>query len=248
MDKLLNVKEAAALLNVSQMTIRRWTNAGLLRCFRIGKKLERRFSPQDLQTFIKGEPDSRDTGLSRLVPGTANSVDLGFGNITVPDGMHFTHFYFDLQEVLEFQALFLQQGLKNGETVLLVSPDDRRDKLLQTLDDTGLAVMDLMNQERLHHSSGKDDPSEMSVYIAQVASSARGRFRLVGDMSWTIAKQWPKEQIRTLEETTNTRMKPGYLFMCQYSLTEFSGRETMMALETHNLAVYKGKLGKSPLF
>jgi excisionase family DNA binding protein len=43
MEKLLNVKQAAELLNVSEMTVRRWTNAGLLACFRIGKKRERRF-------------------------------------------------------------------------------------------------------------------------------------------------------------------------------------------------------------
>jgi len=247
MDKLLNVKEAAALLNVSQMTIRRWTNAGLLRCFRIGKKLERRFSPQDLQTFIEGEPDPRKKSLTPSVPAAENSVGLGFGNITVPDGTHLTHLYFDLQEALGLQAFFLRQGLENAETVMVVSPDDRKEKLFQTLEQTGLDVMDLMNQNRLHHSSGKNDPAQMSAYIAQVASSALRRFRLVGDMSWTITKQWPGKEIRTLEEITNTRMKPEHLIMCQYSLKEFSGRETMMALETHSLAVYKGKLGKSPL-
>ncbi|MCF8093195.1 MAG: helix-turn-helix domain-containing protein, partial [Desulfotignum sp.] len=33
MEKLLNVRQAAELLNVSQMTVRRWTNAGLPRQF-----------------------------------------------------------------------------------------------------------------------------------------------------------------------------------------------------------------------
>ena len=33
---LLNIKEAAALLKVSEASLRRWTNAGRLACLRLG--------------------------------------------------------------------------------------------------------------------------------------------------------------------------------------------------------------------
>jgi len=77
------------------------------------------------------------------------------------------------------------------------------------------------------------------------AGSGRGRFRLIGDMSWTAQKNWSEKNLRTLEESTNTSMRPGSLFLCQYSLTEFFGTHTMMALETHACAFYKGNLKKN---
>ena len=41
--ELLNIKEAAAFLKVSEASLRRWTNAGKLACMRLGAKRERRF-------------------------------------------------------------------------------------------------------------------------------------------------------------------------------------------------------------
>jgi transcriptional repressor of dcmA and dcmR len=50
--ELLDIKEAAAFLRVSQTSLRRWTNAGLLPCVRIGGRRERRFRRADLEAFI----------------------------------------------------------------------------------------------------------------------------------------------------------------------------------------------------
>ena len=53
MDRLLTIQEVAAYLRVSQATIRRWTNAGRLRCYRLGGQTSRRlFSIGQLQTFL----------------------------------------------------------------------------------------------------------------------------------------------------------------------------------------------------
>ncbi|MBI4642988.1 MAG: helix-turn-helix domain-containing protein, partial [Deltaproteobacteria bacterium] len=190
-ERLLNVREVAELLNVSQMTIRRWTNAGMLNCYRIGKKRERRFSPRDLQTFLVGE-----SGCAAVGSGTLGAVPIGFAGIEVPDGSHLTHLYLDVQEALGLQESFLRQGLENGETVLVVAPDDRREFLLQTLTQTGLDVVALMSQGRLHHSGGKESLGDQVAYISQVASSAKGRFRLIGDMSWAKRKKWRIEELR----------------------------------------------------
>jgi len=38
MERLLDIKDAAGFLNVSAMTIRRWTNSGKLNCYRVGGK------------------------------------------------------------------------------------------------------------------------------------------------------------------------------------------------------------------
>jgi excisionase family DNA binding protein len=244
MEKLLNVKQAAELLNVSEMTVRRWTNAGLLACFRIGRKRERRFYPSDIQQFIEGKTASPKTEKKASgIP--ARRVALGFGGLDVPDGTHMAHMYADVSEALEVQALFLRQGIQNRETVMVVSPQHHREQLLSNLKQDGLNVAALIRQNRLIHGSGKQTPQEMAEYIFHAAASARGRFRLVGDMSWTAQKKWSEENLRALEESTNTRLSPGSLFMCQYSLRDFFGTQTMMALETHACTLYKGKLKKN---
>ena len=77
----MNIKEAAKILNVSEMTVRRWTNAGSLHCYRIGGKHERRFKIQDLQDYLEKEV---------VVADTACEVPIGFEGLTVPDGSHMT--------------------------------------------------------------------------------------------------------------------------------------------------------------
>ena len=246
MEKLLNVRQAAARLNVSQMTIRRWTNDGLLTCFRIGKKRERRFSEADLHAFLAGrtDPAAAATAAPALHRPTdrTDGVSLGFANLHVPDGTHLTHLYLDRSEALGIQGFFVRQGLNIGETVMVVTPADRRDTLLDTLARDGIPVQDLIQQRQLVHSTGKQTPEQMNAFISRVSSSAQSGFRLVGDMVWTTVAGWSLEQTKALEEGTNTRLAPGLLFLCQYSLTDFSGAQTMMALETHGFSIYKTKL------
>jgi transcriptional repressor of dcmA and dcmR len=252
MEKLLNARQAAALLNVSQMTIRRWTNNGLLPCFRIGKKRERRFSEENLYAFIAGrtgpavpkQPVDTVTSPPDPIrpPGWTDGISLGFADLHVPDGSHLTHLYLDRSETLGIQGFFVRQGLNIGDTVMVVAPADRRDILLNTLARDGIPVRDLIRENRLIHDTGRQTPEQMGALIARAASSAGNGFRLVGDMSWTAAAGWSMEQIKALEENTNTRLAPGLLFLCQYSLTEFSGAQTMMALETHAFSIYKNKL------
>jgi transcriptional repressor of dcmA and dcmR len=59
MERLLDVKDAAEFLNVSEMTIRRWTTSGKLRCYRLGGKRERRFHMRELEEFLQGLQSDR---------------------------------------------------------------------------------------------------------------------------------------------------------------------------------------------
>ena len=45
---LLKVKDVASLLNVSQMTVRRWSDQGILRAIRITGRGDRRFYYDDI--------------------------------------------------------------------------------------------------------------------------------------------------------------------------------------------------------
>ena len=58
--KLLTLDDAASFLGVSKVSLRRWTNDGLLECHRIGPQGRRRFDLEQLRTFAeRSSPGSR---------------------------------------------------------------------------------------------------------------------------------------------------------------------------------------------
>src|SRR5678809_1793136 len=61
-NELLDIAGAAAFLNVSETSLRRWTNSGRLACLRVGLKRERRFRRADLLAFMEDEPRVEASG------------------------------------------------------------------------------------------------------------------------------------------------------------------------------------------
>lgn len=241
MERLLNVKEAAALLNVAEMTIRRWTNAGALRCFRVGGKHERRFRIEDLQEYLDQHADQ--------VPPSIGMAQLGFGDEVIPDRSHLSHLCLSSQEAQDVGISFLLQGLVSEETVQLVASRGQMEKIINLLEAQGVDVEKARRRNRLHLSHGMDTPQAMAAYIAQTISAAQGHFRLFGDMAWVKDKGWSLETIRQLEEMANSALAAdGRLFLCQYQLDCFSAQEAMMAAETHDYTFYKGVLRESPYY
>jgi len=54
--QLLTLNQVADFLNVSQASVRRWTNKGKLTCYRLGgKNGSRRFAREDVLSFLSKE-------------------------------------------------------------------------------------------------------------------------------------------------------------------------------------------------
>ena len=51
-EPLWTLEEVAAYLRVSPATVRRWTNAGRLACYRFGPSRQRRFSREAVFAFV----------------------------------------------------------------------------------------------------------------------------------------------------------------------------------------------------
>ena len=51
-DPMLTTSEVARILNVHINTVRRWSNEGKLKSFRIGSRGDRRFRKEDIDSFF----------------------------------------------------------------------------------------------------------------------------------------------------------------------------------------------------
>ncbi len=51
-DAMLTVSDVANLLSVHINTIRRWSNQGILKAYRIGSRGDRRFRQEDITSFL----------------------------------------------------------------------------------------------------------------------------------------------------------------------------------------------------
>ncbi|MBW1636512.1 MAG: MEDS domain-containing protein [Deltaproteobacteria bacterium] len=236
MEKLLTIKEAAAFLNVSEMSLRRWTNTGKLKCYRLGGKNERRFIRRELENLLR--PDEK-------------GVPLGISNAAVKDSSHIAHFYKDPDESVMEGSAFLQSGLSRGESILIVSTEERSSQILANLNDLGFPVNRLRRTGLIVVSNGQSSFHEQLRFMTDImARCPHGKgFRLLGDMVWAIEKGWDLEQINRLESKTNQVLTGNNrMFLCQYDLTRFGADGAMMAFDTHDLTVYRGEVRQSPYF
>lgn len=52
-SRMLTVQEVAHLLYVHANTVRKWSNLGLLKTYRIGRRRDRRFSVEEISHFLE---------------------------------------------------------------------------------------------------------------------------------------------------------------------------------------------------
>ncbi|MBU0483853.1 MAG: MEDS domain-containing protein [Proteobacteria bacterium] len=234
MDKLLTIKEAALFLNVSEMSLRRWTNAGQLKCYRVGGNKERRFDRQDLINFLN--------------PGQRGTTPLGLGDHKVDNSSHIVQFYQSLDESLATGINYISKGLSLGEKALVVSTAARLPLLLEGLGNRGFPVENLIGDGSIITDTGRSIPAEQIQFMTKAVSTTRG-FRLLGDMAWALEKKWSLDDLTILENYTNSALADkNKLFLCQYDIEQFPASVAMMALDTHPLTSYRGELKESPYF
>ena len=51
-NTMLTTRDVAGLLNIDANTVRRWTNQGILKAYRIGPRGDRRFRREDIDLFL----------------------------------------------------------------------------------------------------------------------------------------------------------------------------------------------------
>jgi len=228
-EELLDIKQAAAFLNVTETSLRRWTNAGRLACLRVGAKRERRFRREDLLAFLDNQPATAASAAAGIRQVTT------IGGLPVESGTHLCAFYLNDAARTKLAVGFLaDRTSEDSDTILLGTSQATR------------AVMDQL-EGRGGHAGSAPAPDNVTVIeyrshgAAQlevleglfVAALRRGRrsLRVVGTEVGPFGRF--SELIAYEEGYERLSRRFPVVTLCQYDARKRSGVELCSILKRH---------------
>lgn len=235
MNELLDIGQAAALLNVSEASLRRWTNSGKLACLRVGQRRERRFRREDLLGFLENQ--TAEIGAS-VRHGTKRVHDLSKGAVTVTHDEHLCGVFADDVGRVKLAVPFLIDGLSAGSVCFLVGPLRARNDVLKHLRKRRPAIQSDIDAGHLilsdYHLTGRAQVKYFKELLdKRIADGARS-FRIIGDL-WGMRTKASENTVLKYESDYDRFISRRYpvVTLCTYDARKFSGVEILSALKGH---------------
>ena len=132
-ESLLNIKQAAKILNASEISLRRWSDAGKLPCMRIGVKRERRYRLTDILAYL--EQDQAPVNIATFEHATSRIAHIDLEGIAINYGSHLCAFYDTDSGRLKLALPFLLGGLQSGNRCFLVATKEVQSIIINELRD-----------------------------------------------------------------------------------------------------------------
>lgn len=233
-DTLLDIKDAARFLSVSETSLRRWTNSGRLACLRIGRRRERRFRRADLLAFLERPIDAGSVAGEAPVRTSTTASDAD----TIATGTHLCGLYGTDADRVRLAAAFLGGGLDSSTVNIVVGPRESRTAILGALEARVSSLSELVDQGRIVSTDYESSPeAQLDFFRARFTSVVRDgvrSFRVVGDLSGLAERAGP-EAVARFESgyaSTIARRYP-VVTLCEYDVRLFTGPELLTALRGH---------------
>jgi excisionase family DNA binding protein len=232
-DSLLNTREAARFLRVSEASIRRWSDSGLLAARRVGRRRERRFAEVDLQRFL-GQPTSRPQ------PEAPATSTVSVGGQSIPLRSHVAPIYSNDLGRLRLSVPFLADGLRAGQPCFLEATGAVLESYAEALArDHAVDVAAAADSGRLRIFDGPGaSASEAIANWEQLFGDALAGgptvLRIVGEMACVRPMLKSDDGLMAYEEAYElmARRFPA-VTLCQYDAREFDGEIVLRALKSH---------------
>jgi transcriptional repressor of dcmA and dcmR len=225
---LLDIAQAAAFLNVSETSLRRWTNSGQLRCLRVGRRRERRFRRADLLAFLEDQP-------SVDVPARAS---LASDPVTLTLGAHLCGLYSSDLGRVRLAVAFLLDGLNEKSVCFLVASPRTRSQIIGSLRKKRPSLRIDLEAKRLipstHYATGRAQLRYFRDWMDRWASLGVASFRVFGDM-WAMRSKVSARALVDFESAFDRAIARSYpvITMCSYDARKFAGVEVLNALKGH---------------
>ncbi|MEX2515578.1 MAG: MEDS domain-containing protein [Gammaproteobacteria bacterium] len=239
----LNIHQAAKLLQVSAVSLRRWTDSGRLNCYRIGGKRERRFRQEDLIAFLKDYRgndacNSEDAvGKHRAFPVQQAAVTLA--GITIEYGNHLCSLYESDKGRLKMAVPFLAEGLRRGDICYLIATGSISEKIITALRKVEPGVDKAIVNGGLNVSDGAVSAEAMYIYfeneLFKSTQSGEHAVRVLGDMAWFLDRGLDTKELIDFEKRYNHSLAHRFpvVSLCQYDARRFDGSGILNALRCH---------------
>jgi excisionase family DNA binding protein len=233
---LLDIAEAARFLNVSETSLRRWTNSGALLCLRIGRRRERRFRRADLLAFTERQP-ARLSGAD-AEPATASTPRPLGDSITVTQGGHLCALYDSELGRATLAVRFILEGLQEGSMVYVVASGRAANQLLGYLKEKRPSLEEDLNAGRLvfgeYEKTARAQIKDFEVQLNKAAAAGIQSFRVFGD-AWQMRKKGSAQRFAEYEAAYDQFIVRRYpvVTVCAYDVRRFSGVEVLEALKVH---------------
>ncbi len=235
MKDWLSTSEAALMLRVSEASVRRWSDAGLLPVDRVGRRGERRFQESDVRYFLE---QGLQGGAPAREPATRAVVMLG--GVAVPLGGHVATFYDSDAARFRLTIPFLSEGLRQGQACMLLASNKLQRAYLEELGAQHAVDLDGAISSGILVTANGLGPTldDASLRWQELAWSAlrrsSGILRVVGEMSWAATALSGSSDLARFEDGLNSVVKrfPAVV-VCQYDAREFDGIAVLGAMKTH---------------
>jgi excisionase family DNA binding protein len=235
--ELLDISEAARFLNVSETSLRRWTNDGLLPCLRIGRRRERRFRRADLLSF--GEQPTAGQRPRNGNGGSMKTQSLQGEPVAAIHGNHLCGIYGNDAGRLDLAVPFLLEGLHRKSVCFLIAPSASQREILKAMKKKRPSLDSDIKAGRLIVSEHQRTPEEQLHFFesAMQKGEAKGveSFRVVGDM-WGLRLIVSSKELVDLELGFERLIVPRFpvVALCAYDARKFTGIELLDALKDHD--------------
>jgi hypothetical protein len=231
MAPMHTTNSAAAYLGVSEASVRRLADAGLLAVQRVGRRRVRRFAEGDLKLF---KASARMTGFP--MTGAANpsqaAPDLGSHD-------HFATFYDSDAGRLRLSLPFLRDGLLAGQRCFLVASKSLADEYIDALGrypsldlPTAIEAGALTIRSSVG-SSAREATAAWERLWWEALGLGASAIRVVGEMATYEGFSDLSEMLDYEVAYDSLAKRLPVMTLCQYDVRQFSGETIVGALKAH---------------
>lgn len=237
--KFLTITEAADLLKVSKTSLRRWTNQGRLKCYRLGERKERRFLIDDLLAYAPSTDLSSAT--EQIITTTEHKQEVLASNYS-----HCCSLYRNKNEHWQMlQSHLLQHLEQNTVTVYLYDGDVSRIEAWLTKAGYNVpalqaqGILRLIPADSMYLAEGNFQVERTLNFwkdiIGNCETMGTKRLFITGEMNWASKDAPGSEHLIDYESALDSIVSEynWITILCQYDLNAFSATTIVDTLSMH---------------
>ena len=234
--RLLTTREAATFLKVSQASIRRWTDSGLLPASRVGRRRARRLREEDLRRFLEAGP-GQNVAAADANPASTMVIQ----DVVVPLGSHLACFYTTDTGRLRLGLPFLRDGLLAGQSALLLrATPDVREQYFAALRNEGVDAAEAIRDGLLMlcpevPGSAREQVARFEQLLTAASRRRPGPIRILAEVLADVETVGSVTEHLVVEQQVDALFKRfPVVTICAYDARVFDGVTIVEALKLHS--------------